>query len=81
MNDKELVKKEENASGGTEDSSSKKVTAWKIAAFENNRLRPDDILAFSCDNCGEKFTRDVDNFHCKPCGFDLCMRCFKQSQY
>ena len=36
---------------------------------------------YTCDNCGDDFTRDVDNFHCKPCGFDLCMKCFKQSQY
>ena len=36
---------------------------------------------YICDNCGNSFNRDVDNFHCKPCGYDLCMKCFKQSQY
>jgi len=36
---------------------------------------------YICDNCGNTFNRDVDNFHCKPCGYDLCMKCFKQSQY
>ena len=36
---------------------------------------------YSCDNCGELFTKDVNNFHCKPCHFDLCGRCFKSSQY
>ena len=60
MNDKELVKKEENAyeentseKSISKEDSSKKVTAWKIAALEKNRLSMDDMLSFSCDNCGE----------------------------
>ena len=35
---------------------------------------------YSCDNCRREFSRDVNNFHCKPCHFDLCDRCFKLSQ-
>ena len=54
-----------------------------ILVYSNYEMKDPSYseCGYSCDNCGEKFTRDVDNFHCKPCGFDLCMRCFKQSQY
>ena len=36
---------------------------------------------YSCDNCKQSFTRDVDNFHCKPCHYDLCEKCFELSEY
>lgn len=37
--------------------------------------------SYLCDNCKKEFPRNVDNFHCKECHFDLCERCFKNSQY
>ena len=36
---------------------------------------------YLCDHCKDEFSRNVNNFHCKPCHFDLCERCFKISQY
>ena len=36
---------------------------------------------YLCDHCKQEFSRKVNNFHCKPCHFDLCERCFKVSQY
>ena len=37
--------------------------------------------SYLCDHCKQEFSRKVNNFHCKPCHFDLCDRCFKISQY
>ena len=37
--------------------------------------------SYLCDHCKQEFSRKVNNFHCKPCHFDLCERCFKVSQY
>lgn len=36
---------------------------------------------YLCDHCKQEFSRKVNNFHCKPCHFDICERCFKVSQY
>jgi hypothetical protein len=33
-----------------------------------------------CDVCREMFSKNVNNYHCKSCHFDLCAKCFKKSQ-
>ena len=35
---------------------------------------------YYCDICRERFSKNVNNYHCKPCHFDLCGKCFKISQ-
>ena len=54
-----------------------------ILVYSNYEMKDPEYskAGYSCDNCGELFTKDVNNFHCKPCHFDLCGRCFKSSQY
>lgn len=36
--------------------------------------------AYFCDICREMFSKNVNNYHCKPCHFDLCGKCFKIGQ-
>ena len=54
-----------------------------VLTFSNYTMKDPSyaIDDYQCDHCKEEFSRKVDNFHCKPCHFDLCERCFKLSQY
>ncbi len=35
---------------------------------------------YYCDHCQGEFPKQVKNFYCKSCGFDLCERCYKLSK-
>ena len=54
-----------------------------ILVYSNYKMKDPSYAssAYLCDHCKEEFSRNVNNFHCKPCHFDLCQRCFKISQY
>ena len=54
-----------------------------ILVYSNYEMKDPEYHegAYLCDNCRREFSKDVNNFHCKPCHFDLCSRCFKLSQY
>ena len=54
-----------------------------VLVYSNYKMK-DEVYSsgsYLCDHCREEFSKNVDNFHCKPCHFDLCDRCFKISQY
>ena len=54
-----------------------------ILVYSNYKMKDPSYAncTYCCDNCKEEFSKTVNNFHCKPCHFDLCLRCFKLSQY
>ena len=54
-----------------------------ILVYSNYKMKDPSYAnsTYLCDHCKEEFSRNVNNFHCKPCHFDLCQRCFKISQY
>ena len=54
-----------------------------ILVYSNYKMKDPGYAncSYSCDHCKEEFSKNVNNFHCKPCHFDLCERCFKLSQY
>ena len=54
-----------------------------ILVYSNYQMKdtPYSFGTYSCDRCKEEFNKTVNNFHCKPCHFDLCNRCFKLTQY
>ena len=54
-----------------------------VLVFSDYTMKDPDYAKgdYFCDICKQRFSRDVDNFYCKICGFDLCERCFKISEY
>ena len=54
-----------------------------ILIYSNYEMKDPEYSksCYLCDNCKEEFSRKVNNFHCKPCHFDLCERCYKLSRY
>ena len=54
-----------------------------ILVYSNYKMKdpPYSEGGYYCDHCKEEFAKSVNNFHCKPCHYDLCLRCFKISQY
>ena len=53
-----------------------------ILVFSNYKMKdPEYALGcYYCDHCKQECSKNVNNYHCKPCHFDLCERCFKLTQ-
>ena len=54
-----------------------------VLVYSNYQMKDPSYAkgTYYCDHCKDEFSKNVNNFHCKPCHFDLCERCFKISQY
>ena len=53
-----------------------------ILVYSNYEMKdPEyDLGDYYCDICRKAFSKNVNNYHCKPCHFDLCAKCFKKGQ-